>query len=82
MQDHQDHPHTGHAGYSSRIPNVKAEDSTYELFRPGVWKEISGGDAMFHQTPRVEWEVGLAFKAIWKAIWTLRIDLGSSLPHR
>jgi hypothetical protein len=52
----QDHPHTGHAGPSPQIPNVKTEDTTYELLRPGVWKEISGGDAMFHQTPGWKWE--------------------------
>jgi hypothetical protein len=52
----QDHPHTGHAGSSPQMPNVKTEDSTYELLRPGVWKEISGGDAMFHQTPGWKWE--------------------------
>jgi len=53
----QDHPHTGHAGSSPQIPNVKAEDSTYEdLLRPGVWKEIAGGDAMYHQTPGWKWE--------------------------
>jgi hypothetical protein len=52
----QDHPHSGHAGSSPQIPNVKTEDSTYELLRPGVWKEISGGDAMFHQTPGWKWE--------------------------
>ena len=52
----QDHPHSGHAGSSPQIPNVKTEDSTYELLRPSVWREISGGDAMFHQTPGWKWE--------------------------
>src|SRR6266702_199063 len=52
----QDHPHTGHAGSSPQIPGVKTEDTTYELLRPGLWKEISGGDAMFHQTPGWKWE--------------------------
>ncbi|KAH8979605.1 hypothetical protein EDB86DRAFT_632015 [Lactarius hatsudake] len=52
----QDHPHTGHAGSSPHIPNVKTEDTSYELLRPSVWKEISGGDAMFHQTPGWKWE--------------------------
>ncbi|KAH9178368.1 hypothetical protein EDB89DRAFT_1930798 [Lactarius sanguifluus] len=44
------------AGSSPQMPNVKTEDTTYELLRPGVWKEISGGDAMFHQTPGWKWE--------------------------
>ncbi|KAI9440238.1 hypothetical protein BJY52DRAFT_131749 [Lactarius psammicola] len=44
------------AGSSPQIPSVKTEDTTYELLRPGVWKEISGGDAMFHQTPGWKWE--------------------------
>ncbi|KAH9057865.1 hypothetical protein EDB87DRAFT_1628606 [Lactarius vividus] len=52
----QDHPHTGRAGSSPQIPNVKTEDTTYELLRPSVWKEISGGDATFHQTPAWTWE--------------------------
>ena len=52
----QDHPHTGHAGSSPQIPSVKTEDTTYELLRPSVWKELSGGDAMFHQTPGWKWE--------------------------
>ncbi|KAI9440122.1 hypothetical protein H4582DRAFT_1578776 [Lactarius indigo] len=52
----QDHPNTGHAGSSPQIPNVKTEDTTYELLRPSVWKEISGGDATFHQTPGWKWE--------------------------
>ena len=52
----QDHPHTGHAGSSPHIPNIKTEDTTYEILRPGVWKEISGGDAMFPQTAAWKWE--------------------------
>ena len=28
----------------------------YELLRPSVWREISGGDAMFPQTPGWKWE--------------------------
>jgi len=53
----QDHPHTGHAGSSPQITNVKTEDTAYEILRPGVWKEISGGDALFHhQTPGWKWE--------------------------
>jgi hypothetical protein len=52
----QDHPHSGHTGSSPQIPNVKTEDTTYELLRLGVWKEISGGDAMFHQTSGWKWE--------------------------
>ena len=44
----QDHPHTGRAGSSPQIHNAKTEDS-YELLRPTVWKEISGGETMFHQ---------------------------------
>jgi hypothetical protein len=52
----QDHPHTGHAGSSPQMPNVKSEDTTCELLRPSVWREISGGDAMFHQTPGWKWE--------------------------
>lgn len=51
----QDHPHTGHAGSSPQIPHVKTED-TYELLRPSVDKEISGGDAMLHLTPGWRWE--------------------------
>jgi hypothetical protein len=52
----EDHLHAGHAVLSPRIPNVKAEDNTSELLRPGVWKEISGGDAIFHQLPGWKWE--------------------------
>jgi hypothetical protein len=49
----QDHPQTGHAGPSPQISNVKTEDYELqdELLRPGIWKEISGGDTMFHQAP-------------------------------
>ncbi|KAI0297271.1 hypothetical protein B0F90DRAFT_1740642 [Multifurca ochricompacta] len=52
----QDHPHTGHAGSSPQIPNVKAEDACEDLLRPSAWKEISGGDVMFHQASGWKWE--------------------------
>jgi len=51
----QDHPHTGRAGSSPQIPNAKTEDA-YELLRPTVWKEIAGGDTMFHQPQPWKWE--------------------------
>jgi hypothetical protein len=50
----QDH-HTGRAGSSPQIPNAKTEDA-YELLRPTVWKEIAGGDTMFHQPQPWKWE--------------------------
>jgi hypothetical protein len=62
----QDHPHTGHAGSSPQIPNVKTEDTAYELLRPSVWKEISCGDANHQGGNR-------------KAIWTLRSTMGAYL---
>ena len=49
----------GHAGSSSQLPDVKTEDTTHELHRQGVLKEITGGDAMFHHTLAPwEWEEG------------------------
>jgi hypothetical protein len=29
---------------------------TYDLLRPGLWKEIAGGDTMFHQAQGWKWE--------------------------
>jgi hypothetical protein len=52
----QDHLHTGHAGSSPQIPNVMAGDTTHALLRPSFWTEISGEDAMSHQTPGWKWE--------------------------
>ena len=47
----------GNEGSSPQIPNVvKTEDTTCELLRPGVYKEISGGDPMLHQTPGWKWD--------------------------
>jgi hypothetical protein len=51
----QDHPHTGRAGSSPQISNAKSDDA-YELLRPSIWKEIAGGDTMFHQTQGWKWE--------------------------
>ena len=51
----QDHPHTGRAGPSPQIPNAKTNDA-YELLRAPVWREIAGGDAMFHQAQGWKWE--------------------------
>ena len=48
----RDHPRTGHTYSSPQIPNLTTE----ELIRPGVWREISGGDTTFHQTPGWKWE--------------------------
>ncbi|KAH9006661.1 hypothetical protein EDB83DRAFT_730001 [Lactarius deliciosus] len=50
------HPVQIYFGSSPQISNVNTEDTSYELLRPNVWKEISGGDAMFHQTPGWKWE--------------------------
>ncbi|KAH9178398.1 hypothetical protein EDB89DRAFT_1171742 [Lactarius sanguifluus] len=33
-------------GSSPQTSNIKSEDTTYEILRPDVYKEISGGDAM------------------------------------
>jgi len=51
----QDHPHTGRAGPSPQISNTKTEDG-YELLRPTVWKEVAGGDTMFHQAQGWKWD--------------------------
>jgi hypothetical protein len=51
----QDHPHTGRPGPSPQISNAKPDD-TYDLLRPGMWKEIAGGDTMFHQAQGWKWE--------------------------
>ena len=51
----QDHPHTGRAGPSPQISNAKPDD-TYELLRPVMWKDISGGDTMMHQAQGWKWE--------------------------
>ncbi|KAI0261553.1 hypothetical protein BC834DRAFT_940755 [Gloeopeniophorella convolvens] len=49
----QDHPHTGNAGPSPQISNVKEED----MIRSTTWKEISGApDPMFHSVPGWKWE--------------------------
>jgi hypothetical protein len=49
----QDHPHTGRAGSSPQISNAKTDR---ELLRPTVWKEIAGGDTMFHQAQGWKWD--------------------------
>ena len=49
----QDHP--SHAGPSPQIPNAKLDD-THELLRPAMWKDIAGGDLMFHQAQGWKWE--------------------------
>ena len=51
----QDHPHTGRAGSSPQSSNAKTNDA-YDLLRPTVWREIAGGDAMFHQAQGWKWE--------------------------
>jgi hypothetical protein len=51
----QDHPPTGRAGSSPQILNAKTDDA-YELLRPHVWKEIGGGDTMFHQPQGWKWD--------------------------
>src|SRR6266849_4709825 len=49
----QDHP--GRAGPSPQISNAKPAD-THELIRPAMWKDIAGGDLMFHQAQGWKWE--------------------------
>ena len=49
----QDHP--GRAGPSPQISNTKPDD-THELLRPAMWKDIAGGDLMFHQAQGWKWE--------------------------
>ena len=49
----QDHPHTGRAGSSPHISNAKTDR---ELLRPAVWKEIAGGDTMYHQAQGWKWD--------------------------
>jgi hypothetical protein len=49
----QDHP--GRAGPSPQISNAKPDD-THELLRPAMWKDIAGGDLMFHQAQGWKWE--------------------------
>jgi hypothetical protein len=49
----QDHP--GRAGPSPHISNSKPDD-THELLRPAMWKDIAGGDLMFHQAQGWKWE--------------------------
>jgi hypothetical protein len=51
----QDHPHTGRAGSSPHTSNAKTDDA-YGLLRPTVWKEMAGGDTMFHQAQGWKWE--------------------------
>ena len=50
----QDH-HTGRPGPSPQISNAKTDD-TYDLLRPAMWKDIAGGDTMFHQAQGWKWE--------------------------
>jgi hypothetical protein len=66
----QDHPHSGHTGSSPQIPNVKTEDTTYELLRLGVWKKSQAGMrcSTKHQAGN------------GKAIRTLQINHGSLSP--
>ncbi|KAH8991356.1 hypothetical protein EDB86DRAFT_2936224 [Lactarius hatsudake] len=52
----QDYPHMGHTGSSPQTSRIESEDTTYEILRPDVYKEISGGDAMSHQIPGWNWE--------------------------
>jgi len=54
----QDHPHTGRAGSPPQTSNAKTNDA-YDLLRPTVWREIAGGDAMFHQVQGWKWEGSL-----------------------
>ena len=49
----QDHP--GRVGPSPQISNAKPDD-THELLRPAMWKDIAGGDLMFHQAQGWKWE--------------------------
>jgi hypothetical protein len=49
----QDHP--GRAGPSPQISNAKPDD-THDLLRPAMWKDIAGGDLMFHQPREWKWE--------------------------